>query len=44
MGDTAEEVYQKVALLRDTTRFRFRRPKGSSLVSAPVEICAVVTG
>jgi hypothetical protein len=28
MGDIPEEVYQKVAPLRDTTRFRFRRPKG----------------
>ncbi len=35
MGD-AEEVYQKVAPLGDTTRFRFRRPKGVKFGTFPV--------
>ena len=36
MGDTAEKVYQKVAPLGDTTRFRLRRPKGVKFGTFPV--------
>jgi hypothetical protein len=35
IGDTAEEVYQKVAPLGNTTRFRFRRPKGVKFGTFP---------
>jgi hypothetical protein len=36
MGDTAEQVYEKVKPLGNTTRFGFRRPKGVKFSTFPV--------